>query len=250
MPFSDASALTVCQARIMQRDEYLAHLVADGGRIASLADDHADAGIPTCPDWTMQELAEHVRWVLAWLSEAAAQGVSPDVTTMPIPDTIEEGVRAAVAKIADLDPARATWTWAHPDGGDSAQWYFRRLAHEILVHRLDAELGAGEVTAVDPALAADGVDEFCEVFVPVSAGVADANGETLHLHATDAECEWLLTMRPEGIDATPGHAKGDAAIRAGALDLLLMSWGREPLGAIEVFGDEEVVRRFRAAPRA
>jgi uncharacterized protein (TIGR03083 family) len=235
---------------IMQRDEYLAHLARDGARIAALASSHAGAPIPTCPDWTMTQLAEHVAWVLAWLSDAAAQGVSPDVTAMQIPPSLDDGVRAAIAKVEGLDPAVPAWTWANPNGGDTLQWYFRRLAQEILVHRLDAELGAGDVTAVDPVLAADGVDEFCEVFVPVSSGVADANGETLHLHATDAECEWLLTMRPEGVEATPGHAKGDAAIRAAAVDLLLLSWGRDPLGEIEVFGDEEVVRRYRAAPRA
>ncbi|WP_238993563.1 hypothetical protein [Nocardioides caldifontis] len=39
----------------------------------------------------------------------------------------------------------------------------RRQAHEALIHRLDAELTAGTVTALDPTLASDGVDEALDV---------------------------------------------------------------------------------------
>lgn len=234
----------------MDRDDYLEHLAADGGRIAALAQERPDAPIPTCPEWTMRELADHVRWVLTWLGEAARQGSSPDVPTMEVPSTVDEALRRALDAISTLDPGAPTWTWSKPLGGDTAVWYARRLAQEILVHRIDAEFGAGEVHDVDAPLAADGVAEFCEVFVPVYSGVTDTRGETVHLHATDTECEWLLTMHADRVVAAPGHAKGDAAVRGAARDLLLLSWGRAPLGEIEVFGDEEVVRRFRAAPRA
>jgi len=89
---------------------------------------------------------------------------------------------------------------------------------------------------------------MCDVFLPASVGQPiGGNGETLHLHATDAEGEWLLTMHADRVDVARGHAKGDAAIRGRAHDLLLMMWGREPLGEVEVFGDPAVVARFREA---
>ena len=40
---------------------------------------------------------------------------------------------------------------------------YRRQAHEALIHRLDAEQTAGQVTTLDPALAADGVLELLDV---------------------------------------------------------------------------------------
>lgn len=233
----------------MHRDEHLAHLAADGGRIAAIAASNPDAAVPTCPGWTVADLAEHVRTTLLFLGEAARQNTSPDLSDVHSPD-VADALGRTLATLSALDADEPRWTWVKPMGGDTAQWYFRRIAQEILVHRLDAELAIGDVTDVDPALAVDGIDEFNEVFVPLSSGIADTNGETLHLHATDTEGEWLLTMRPEGITATTGHAKGDAAIRGTARDLLLMSWGRAPLGEIETFGDDEVVRRFREAPRA
>jgi len=40
----------------------------------------------------------------------------------------------------------------------------RRQAHEVLIHRLDAELTAGvDASAMDPRLSADGVDELLRV---------------------------------------------------------------------------------------
>ena len=148
-------------------------------------------------------------------------------------------------------PGEPRWTWAKPDGGDTSDWYFRRIAQETLVHRIDAELAAGgEVSDVDAAFAADGIAEMFEVFIPLAAGQAiGGDGETLHLHATDADSEWLVTLHAERVDAVRGHAKGDAALRGAARDLLLMVWGRDPLGAVEHLGDDSVIATFRAAAK-
>ena len=67
--------------------------------------------------------------------------------------------------------------------------------------------------------------------------------------AAVAESEWLLTLHSDHVDAVRGHAKGDAALRGAARDLLLVAWGREPIGELEVFGDEAVVATFKAAAK-
>jgi hypothetical protein len=119
------------------------------------------------------------------------------------------------------------------------------------VHRIDAELTAGvDVTPVDPAFAVDGIDEVLFMMLPISGPEPiGGNGETVHLHATDIEGEWLVTLLPESATAERGHAKGDAAIRGTASDLLLQVWGRDALGELEVFGDESVIARFRAGAK-
>jgi uncharacterized protein (TIGR03083 family) len=242
----------------MDRDTYLGYLAADGGRIATLAEAHLDAPVPTCPEWRLRDLVEHLGGVYGWLTEAgrvdrdappaARIDLAPPAGTSHA-DWLRAAVDHAVATYSAIEPDATRWTWAHGPG-DVAQWYFRRLAQETLVHRLDAELAAGEVTTVDPALAVDGVDEMFDMFMPASPREPiGGNGETLHLHATDAEGEWLLTFHPDRVEATWGHAKGDAAIRGTARDLLLQVWGRDPIGEIEVFGDETVVATFRAAAK-
>lgn len=243
----------------MDRDAFLTHLALDGARMATLARGDLEAPVPTCPDWTLANLVEHTGFVHRWQTEAARvdRGEFPDGALwrhgpaggQTLAEWFQAGVDAAVATMSAIDPGEPRWTWAAP--GQTAQWYFRRIAQETLVHRIDAELAAGvDVGAVDPAFAVDGVDEVCDVFMPAATGQAiGGNGETLHLHATDAEGEWLFTMHADRVDVARGHAKGDAAVRATARDLLLLVWGREPLGDIELFGDEDVVSRFRTAAK-
>jgi uncharacterized protein (TIGR03083 family) len=245
----------------MHRDTYLAQLARDGGRMVELAGGDLTARVPTCPDWTLRDLLVHTSEVHRWQTQAGRvdAGTFPDMSHAEQPpaddgtlaDWFRRGVDDAVATLSTVDPDAPRWTWAKPSGGDTAQWYFRRIAQETLVHRIDAELAAGvEVLAVDPAVAVDGVDEMVDVFLPMATGQPiGGDGRTLHLHATDAEGEWLLQLQPDRVDVTHGHAKGDAAIRGRAVDLLLQVWGRAPLGAVEEFGDAEVIATFRAAAR-
>jgi len=247
---------------MMQRDEYLAHLARDGGRMATLARGDLDVAVPTCPDWTLRDLIEHTGQVHRWQTEAARHdhGAFPPEETLSggpaegqsLADWFAEGVDNAVTTMSTVSPDATRWTWAKGTG-DVAQWYFRRIAQETLVHRIDAELAAGvDITEVDPVFAADGLSEMFEMFVPLATGQPiNGDGRTLHLHATDSDtdAEWMLTLHPDRVDVARGHGKGDAAVRGRALDLLLLSWGRDPLEPVEQFGDDDVIATFRAAAK-
>ena len=90
------------------------------------------------------------------------------------------------------------------------------MAQETTVHRVDAEQAVGlPVAPIPPALAVDGIDEIFTVFVPaIAAGRSPGDGRTVHLHATDAEGEWLVRSDPGYVVVESGHAEGDAAVRA------------------------------------
>ena len=64
-----------------------------------------------------------------------------------------------VAALESVDPADMLDLVDRPD----RRLHRRRQAHEALIHRLDAELTAGAVSGLDPALAADGVQECLAV---------------------------------------------------------------------------------------
>ena len=229
--------------------------------MAELARGDLDAPVPTCPDWKLRDLIEHTGFVHRWQTEACRvdHGDFPDPALHRIgpadgeswADWFQAGVDGAVAVMSKVAADEPRWTWSAPKGGETAQWYFRRIALETLVHRVDAELTAGvDVTAVDPAFAVDGIDEVFFMMLPISGPEPiGGNGETVHLHATDVEGEWLVSLHSESVTVERGHAKGDAAIRGAASDLLLQAWGREALGELEVFGDESAVARFRAAAK-
>src|SRR5688572_20759689 len=241
----------------MQPDEHLRQFRLDGHRMADLAAGDLAAPVPTCPDWTLADLIEHTGVVHRW--QAAV--VRDDPPDFPDPATwrflpedeapsewFRRGVDEAIEVMAAADPDAPRWSWAGPT---TVAWYPRRICQETLVHRIDAELAAAApITPVDPALAVDGVDEMFDVFIPLFVDErVGGSGETVHLHATDTEGEWLVTMRSDRVEVTRGHAKGDAAFRAAALDLLMLVWGREPLGQVERFGDDAVAEKFIAATK-
>ena len=72
---------------------------------------------------------------------------------------------------------------------------------------------------------------------------------TVHLHATDVEGEWLVTLGGSTVAVEHGHAKGDAAVRGTAADLHLWLWGRVPLDRLVVFGDPAIAERLTKLSR-
>ena len=247
----------------MDRDIYLRHLAADGARMAELARTaDLSARVPTCPDWDLKQLLEHTGMVHRWQTLVVRDRLEHEPWPLPpelslqdgedVADWFQRGVDEAVAVMGAVDPADQRWTWFPPD--QTAGWYQRRVTQETLVHRVDAELAVGEQarTPMDPALSVDGIDEFVDVFIPAAEMEGQkigGTGQTLHLHATDAEGEWLLTMHETRVEVQRGHAKGDAAVRGPAGELLLFAWGRDPSPSLEVFGDPSVVEAYTTAAR-
>jgi len=61
--------------------------------------------------------------------------------------------------------------------------------------------------------------------------------------------EWLLTFGQGASVLERAHAKGDAAIRGPAGDLLLVLWGRRPPSSVDVVGDGAVLDQLLAQVR-
>lgn len=227
-------------------------------RIVALPPDCVGRPAPSCPGWTVADVVAHTshvhRWVTGILRAPAGERFGwNDVEAPPGPDEVIAWFAAGAREVADTlaadDPERVVYTWA---GKNPTRWWTRRLAHETTVHAWDAQNGSGNPPdAIDPTLAVDGIDEYLGVFVPARFDTAafGGNGETMHLHATDADGEWLVTFTPDRVDVDHVHAKGDVAARGPAADLLLALWGRVPVDCLEVFGDETVLTRFRDVAR-
>jgi predicted lipid carrier protein YhbT len=111
------------------------------------------------------------------------------------------------------------------------------------MHRVDAQLAAGAPTPIEAELAADGIDELLSLVGtrPPAAG----SGETIHLHCTDVEGEWMIRLGADGLEVTREHAKGDVAVRGTASALLCWTMGRGSDDGLEVFGDALLVERWR-----
>ncbi|GAA4606081.1 hypothetical protein GCM10023195_21500 [Actinoallomurus liliacearum] len=118
----------------------------------------------------------------------------------------------------------------------------------------DAEIAVGHEPHVDAATAADGIEELLEN-LPSFGWVAERvrelgrDGETLHLHATDGDGEWMIRPGDGGFTWERGHGKGTAAVRAATGDLLLLVYGRlrPDDERLEVFGDRDLLSAWLTA---
>ena len=236
----------------MEHSEHI-DVIRDESRALVAAAESAglDARVPSCPDWAVADLLGHLgtvqRWAAGIVESRATEARFPaDVGKPTDPAALPEWVRAGSAHLVDVltdtPPEADLWTFAGP--GVAAFWS-RRQAQEVALHRVDADLAGGTPTPLAAALARDGIDEFFDVIAPLRLRERlVGNGETVHLHCTDGEGEWLVRLTPDGAEVERAHAKGDVAARGTASDLLLVLRGRRGTDAVEVFGDAAVLDAF------
>jgi len=212
--------------------------------------------IPHIDGWTVQSVLGHTAWTLRWATQAieAEPDAMPSRSAVPEPPTSDELLDWYTESVTDLlstldtvDPNKPCASFAGPQ---KAKWWFRRLAHEVAMHRWDVESAFTSPNPIDAAQARNGVDEILEVYAPrrLQFPVLDGQGEVIHLHATDIDDgEWMITLHPETITWKHGHQKGDVAARGPVSDLLLMMWSRIPPARLEVFGEATILDRWQKA---
>lgn len=238
-----------------------AALIAENAAFAELFRD-ADWSIqvPTCPEWTLEQLMRHMGRGDRWCAQIVAEGSMDNIDPRSIPggkppqggeiEWLHAGPRALLDAVEATGGQTMVWTFLGPRPAD---WWVRRRLHETAVHRADAALALGVDFSIDPVVAADGITEYLERTViranDEGAGAGDrplGEGQSLHLHATDpglgATGEWTVLGRPDGIALTHEHGKATVALRGPARDLLLAVVRRGEVAGLglEVFGDQAV----------
>ena len=235
-------------------ESYLDHLRRSSDQLLATEGSSIDLPVAACPGWGLGRLVGHVgmvhRWAAAMMREDPPVYIAPaDLERAPRDDTVWAWFGAGVPGLVEMlegDLDARTFTWA---GEQDRRWWLRRAAHETVVHAWDAQQAVGSTSTIDPALAVDGINEIFEVYYPnrFDAEAFGGAGETVHLHCTDVEGEWLVRYDPTAVHVGHEHAKGDVAVRGAAADLLLLLWGRQDPSACEVFGDRGLLDRVLTA---
>ncbi|GHH16257.1 hypothetical protein GCM10018780_58520 [Streptomyces lanatus] len=190
---------------LLAHERYCDEIVHQVGLLRSLVTSGADlsATVPTCPDWSLEQLVRHMGGALRWVElmvRTRSQEEIPE-KTVPLhggPD--EQGDPAAldawlaetgelvVAALREAGPDAKVWGWA---GGHTAGFWARRMTHEITIHRADAALTAGQPYEVAPDIAADAIDEWLQIIewaqrtLPYDPARDLRRPGSIHLHATD-----------------------------------------------------------------
>ena len=254
-------------------DGYLAHLREESDRFrAALTGCDPDARVPGCPEWTAADLLWHLSEVQEfWAAVIGGRPAAPSEDRVPpgrpasydaMLAAFDEHSAALVAALEAADPADPAWSWSEEQ---TVGFTFRRQAHEALIHRLDAEQTVGDVTPLDPELAADGVDEALAVMFGGTPPWGTFTGLDQHVRVdlTDRdESVWVQIGHFTGTDPDSGAhheeiddigvvpdpgREPDVVVDgpAGAVDAWL--WRRGDDTEIQVAGDRAVYDHFRRA---
>lgn len=229
------------------------------------------ATVPTCPEWTLAHLLLHVgqahrRAEYLVRTRSTDFQVPDDIGGAPVPGPgqpaldageaafaawLEEGAEAVARALRESGPDAPVWTFGVRQ---TADFWARRMTHETVIHRADAEATTGVAFAVAPEIAADCLDEWLGIISsPMAMEFQPAYkellgpGRTLHLHATDTApeltAEWFVDCGGERIEWRRAHEKAAVVVRGPLTDLLAVFYRRQSpdSGRVEILGDRALL---------
>jgi uncharacterized protein (TIGR03083 family) len=244
-------------AALLSPAEHLTRLGSAADRFTEvLATADLASAVPSCPGWDLTRLAWHLGDVHRWARRAIVDGHpgdAPDEVGPRDRDELvawyREGADGLLDALRSADPASGCWTFGPKPR--TASFWFRRQDHETWMHLWDAANAAaaasggpptGHDAFLDPALAADGIDEVATMFLPrqVRLERIPPLPRALALQPDDAAGGWVLAG--DGTGPVAGtDVSADACLRGPAEVLLLLLWKRVDLADPRIVLDGDPV---------
>jgi uncharacterized protein (TIGR03083 family) len=252
-----------CRQALQDHTERLAECARAAGGAAS---------VPTCPNWTVTTLVEHVGQTLHWVSEIVERRITDpselptEVAELPAePQAWPAWLSGAAARAAAACSDAALEAPVFNAAGDNrtgTRFWLRSLLNETVIHGFDAAAAAGHEYDLDADIAAGLITNHLAMLTsptwaaqrPESAAAIRGTTETLHWHATDEPSlgtagEWLIERRPDGASFQHGHGPADVTVQGPAKSLLLVLTRRLPLTGghpdhVTIDGDVDLARHW------
>ena len=208
------------------------------------------AGVPSCPGWSVARLLGHVTKVHHWAS-SILRGGQPGAFEFSPPaegelfEAYDAGLRDVLGQLRAVSDSSEIWTMT--PAPSAKLFWARRLAHETAIHRVDAQLAAGfGVAGFEPEFAVDGIGEL----LTGSAARFDRSGltgnRTVSLTPLDSNASWTLTAGPELLSCRPAAVDdADLSVFGLASDLYRWVWNRAEDEDVSLRGDLALADRWR-----
>lgn len=223
---------------------------AEATSLFDIAEANPAAAVPACPGWTATDLAVHTASVFGRVAhlcaERATEPLAAPIGSPADPDDPWDWCRGVLATLVDalrgIEPDEPVWSWTDNHSG---AFYHRRMVHESIVHRIDAQAAAGIAGRIDdPAIAADGIGDVMSVGMRFRSSGApiDYPAGTISLLATDTGDRWSLAAVDGALGIGTGEAVitgTDATVTGPAAAIMLYLWGRGDAD-LDIRGDATV----------
>lgn len=226
-----------------------------------------DEQVPTCPEWTLFDLAQHLgegrrRWAATVAAGPAAAGpVGSGPEGAPAAPREREALLAWLAAstqqlldaLREAGPDRGCWTWwGTSQSPQTCGAVARHQLQEITVHTYDAQLTVGAPQPLPDAVALDGVEEFLSTCCATTSAWPHEPA-AVDYHATEGR-SWRLWLSADGArtarlpqpGSMPATGAGedpdaaDACARGTASELVLTLYGRVAVDSLKLDGDRRL----------
>jgi uncharacterized protein (TIGR03083 family) len=215
--------------------------------------------VPTCPDWTVLDLAQHLGSVhLNWAAivSEGPMGNGPDgdesSDLADLPSDRDAVLRWSahstdelLGELSGAGPDRHCWTWwGDSQSPQTTGAVARHQLVEAAVHTYDAQACSAAGQPLPPEVALDGIAEFLSTSCASTAAWPHAPATVDFLAEEGAA--WRLSLSANGAGVRPLDqlvATSDSAyasLRGGASAVLLALYGRVDLGSLASHGDRHV----------
>lgn len=235
----------------MIRFDALSQLDADMERfLRLLAGADLTKKVPTCPDWDLAALGNHLGGVYRFAATAVNEKRECRPPAGPADHAaaarwITDSAQALLDALSRHDRQERCWTMAPPETVD---FWIRRMVHETVMHQWDAEKSQGIEGHIEPDIAADGIHEVVTMFFPRQVRLSRTRSldVAVRLEIDDVETADLVLA---GDGVRPHHEAVDATVRGGAEDILLVLWKRRSLDdtGVRISGDSRAAERVLSA---
>lgn len=219
-----------------------------------------DAQVPSCPEWTLYDLAQHIgEGRRAWAATVAA---GPGATGRAQPQGLAvaprereelvawlgESTQQLVDALNEAGPDRGCWTWwGDSQSPQNCGAVARHQLQQMAVHTYDAQLAVGDPQPLPESVALDGVDEFLTTCCATTARWPHDPAVVDYI-ATEGRA-WRLWLSADGArveEVTEPVEEPDFSATATAHGLVMALYGRNPVESLDFDGDRTVFDQLAA----
>ncbi|MGW3741262.1 maleylpyruvate isomerase family mycothiol-dependent enzyme [Streptomyces sp. NPDC005146] len=229
--------------------------------------------VPTCPEWTLFDLVQHLGerrrfWAATVAAGPAAASPAKSASEgAPAAPREREALLAWLAAstqelldaLRESGPDRGCWTWwGTSQSPQTCGAVARHQLQEIAVHTHDAQVTVGAPQPLPDEAALDGVEEFLSTCCATPSAWPH-KPTAFDFHATEGH-SWRLTVDGGGArvtrlpapDTTPATVADEAPEAAGASvggtasELVLFMYDRIPADSLQIDGDAGLIDLLRA----
>lgn len=224
-----------------------------------------DVQVPTCPEWMLFDLVQHLgegrrSWAATIASgpDAAAKSAPASAPAVPrereaLLGWVATAIREFLDALREAGPDRGCWTWwGTSQSPQTCGAVARHQLQEIAVHTYDVQVTLGAPQPLPEEVALDGVEEFLSTCCatttpwphePAAVDFHSAQGRSWRpwLSADGARAGRLPTP-----DTMPASAAGekldaaDASAQGTAGELVLVFYGRVPVDCLQLNGERRL----------